>query len=212
MSQITRHTSSDDDWASDLPEPASPTKPVTEFERAQAWAGAVGRLGDLVEATRALATDVVSGTTLHLDRLDPGPPIVLAAKLQDLRRELAQIEAWIVRQVGQSELTQRKGTLADGRLYEVRKADTRKAWDHPGWQRDVRAQVMSGIPAVAVDPETGDTFNPADMLAAIQAVHGAGAPKVTALKALGLTPGDYSENVPGPWTLQVSAPETTAKD
>ena len=85
---------------------------------------------------------------------------------------------------------------------ERRKSRDRKQWDHDAWQRDVRAQVLRtsgllGAHVVNADGEELERGALHEVLARVQAVHGAGAPKVTALRSLGLDAMDYAETSAG---------------
>lgn len=86
----------------------------------------------------------------------------------------------------------------------------RKAWDHDSWQADVRAKVAqaSGLKgAQGVVLASGEVVPASVMFGAlceVQRVHGASAPKTTALRALGLDPEDYAETQPGAWRVKVT--------
>lgn len=136
--------------------------------------------------------------------------------IQDYRASLARTEAYLTRELGRA-MGAGTVTLPSGALGEVRKSADRKAWKHTEWQHDVRLKVSeailpSGADAV-VDPESGETFHLSSMLFSamerVQAAHGAGAPKVTTLKALGLDVADYCEVNPGPWSIQITASQPT---
>jgi hypothetical protein len=131
------------------------------------------------------------------------------ALLAEVRRRLAELEAVLVRAAAitaRDHNLPRQGVFADGRLWELKRGQDRKAWDHDSWQADARRQILSGLPEQLVNPDTGEGVDVAELLAAVENVHGAGAPKVGVLKKLGLDPGDYCEQVAGTWGLKVSAP------
>lgn len=166
----------------------------------------VTALGDLNEAARDLSRATPGGCQHQVETLGHSHVLALVAAIQDVRKALGQTEAYLVREVGRDGAAPAEGRLPDGRAYVLRKGATRKAWDHEEWRKDVRRQVLSGVGEV-VDPSTGESVDVAGLLAAVQQVHGAGAPKVVALKGLGLDPGDYCETFSGPWGLQVTSPE-----
>lgn len=151
------------------------------------------------------------GTTDRAGRLaDMQSTVEAAARLAELRRQLARTEAWLLRAAAHTSRDHdlpREGMLADGRRWEVKRAQDRKAWDHPRWQADARMQVLSGLPGEVVNPDTGEAVDLWKLLEGIEAVHGSGPPRVGQLKALGLDPGDYCETVPGAWGLRLSDPD-----
>ena len=204
MSEIIRTNGMDDGSWADAPATVQRPAPTAED-----WQDAVNVLGDVGEAIRALPTVVMQGVAWQI-ATEPETVVAYAALIQAHRKTLADMEAYVVREVGRS-TEALKGTLPDGRLYDLRKGVERKAWDHTSWQADVRRQVLSGV-TDAVDASTGEAIDLHALVVGAQAVHGATPPKAKALKALGLDPADYSETYPGPWSLQVSAPEATAKD
>jgi len=209
MGEITRATTSDADWA-------AAAAPGDHHD-----AGRSGKAGDPLRTVNALSR--IAEDVRRLDRYAAGAadvmlqalkgPEVLAmvALVQDQRRALAEVEAILARQVGRDGSTPFEGTLPDGRAYKLRKGADRKAWDHAAWQRDVRAQVMSGLDDVSlVNVETGEPANLKELvqplLEGVQRAHGSAAPKTTALKPLGLSADDYCETVPGPWSVAVMRP------
>lgn len=98
---------------------------------------------------------------------------------------------------------------AGGVRAERYRARDRKAWDHDAWQRDVRAKVLRStglLGAQAVITADGEELPASvlyDALTAAQAVHGAGAPKTTILRKLGLAAEDYCETSPGTQHVRV---------
>lgn len=100
--------------------------------------------------------------------------------------------------------------LDQGGLFAERyRAAERKAWDHVAWQRDVRAKALqaAGLKgAQGVLTADGEVLDPSvlqDLLARLQSVHGAQAPKTKSLRELGLDPDDYCERSPGSWHVKV---------
>lgn len=199
----------DDTW---WETPAAVADTYTPEQGDRAWAETVHLLGDLLEATRALGRCVLDGTRSRLEALDAVAAVVAATTLQDIRRDLGQIESLIARQVGHDEMAQREGTLPDGRIYKVQRGATRKAWDHDGWQGQVREQVCSGLLDVVYDEDGTEVGSLRELIAAAQRVHGSTAPKVTALRQFGLSPDEFCETYPGPYSLRVSAPGEDTPD
>lgn len=205
MGAVERVAHSDDEWQNAEP-PAAGSDAYTPAAGAQAMDRAVSALEGLRGAERELDAALLDAARWALEGTQAHLLVLATATLQDLRRDLGRTEAWLARQIGTDDTAAREGVLADGRTYAVQKGADRKAWDHATWQRDVRVQVLSGVPSLVVDPATGEQVPVAELLAAVQAVHGASAPKVTALNALGLQAADYCEQVPGSWSVRVSAP------
>lgn len=80
----------------------------------------------------------------------------------------------------------------------IRRANDRKEWSHEDWKKDVRGAALEKTGATdEVFTADGESFNLAELLILVQDVHGATAPKVTALKKLGLDPQAYCEERPG---------------
>lgn len=200
MSEVQRLAHADDDWA---------TAPVPV-----AGPRATGKPGDPARAVNALARVnaeidrleryTAGAVAVLLDGLDAPTAVGLVAAIQDVRRRLADIEAYAARQIGRDEFALADGILPDGRTYAVLKGKDRRAWDHDGWKRDARRQVLSGVSPDLVDPSTGETVAVEPLLEAIQGIGSSAPPKVTALKALGLDPDEYAETVPGPWGVKIS--------
>lgn len=203
MAEVTRAAQSDDDWAST---PASAQEDTYDPARgAMAWVSAVFAAGDLNEACRKLERQTPEGARCQIEGGMAHNVVALVAMLQDIRRSLAETEAYLAREIGRDEMAPREGVLPDGRRFVVKRGADRKAWSHDDWKRDVRQQIMSGVRAV-VDVDTGEPVELGDLLAAVQDVSSSAPPKVTALKRLGLDPDSYCETYPGPFSVQVSAP------
>lgn len=117
---------------------------------------------------------------------------------------LQQIDAALVRRLymaaphGQTE-------VAGIGVIDIRRANDRKAWIHESWQADVRAAILdrAGI-SDEVFTASGESFDIYELLRAVEAVHGATAPKVTALRALGLDDAAYCEVRPGAPQVQIT--------
>lgn len=198
-----------DVWGGDLPDvhvrevvPATTVDPDTG---AAAWTDAVTALGDAIEAARVLGRTADVGAAHKVERLEGTAVVTMVAALQDVRRDLARVESLLAREVGRDEATPRTGTLPDGRRYDVKRGQNRKAWAHDEWKRDVRVAVLArhGAAGVLVDPDTGEQVDVSTVVAEVQQVHGSTAPRATGLRALGLDPDDYAEVVPGTWGVQV---------
>lgn len=200
MSEITRAAQSDDDWAS-----APAPEPVARTERPGDPTRVVNALARIQEDVKRLSRFSPGAARILLDDLRGADVAGIVAVIQDIRRDLGVTEAYLAREVGRDDMAPRDGILPDGRLFSVKRGADRKAWSHDEWQRDVRIQVMSGVRSV-VDVDTGEPVELGELLAAVQQAHGAGAPRVAALKRLGLDPDAYCETVPGSWSVKISAP------
>lgn len=203
-----------DDWATENPKAVEPGETLAPVLRQKIE----GYLGEAVaDVTGALdALDKTVATTVDTwltDQLAYGHCAELVGWLQDTKRRLAVVEAYVAREMIKDPGCPDKITLPDGRQAEVLRGATRKAWDHGAWQHDVRAAVLvqQGVDpdSTIVDAGTGEAVPIHGILSAVQGVHGAQAPKSTALKALGLAAGDYCETLPGTISVKISAPEST---
>jgi len=118
------------------------------------------------------------------DDLDYAALAEQVAWLQAMKARLGQAEAFVARELGRMDSTPEVIELPDGRT-------------------------------ATVDPHTGEFVVDAtgglvmEAIAKAQAVHGSAAPKVTALKPLGLSADDYCTSGPGPYSVQISAPEAS---
>ena len=124
---------------------------------------------------------------------------VLRAVITD---HLGPIDASLVRHLY---LTGEHGdTELDGiGIISIRRARDRKEWDSTTWQHDVRGAVIEKHVAGNTNlyDLDGNEYNVSELLDRAQAVHGAQAPKVTALRGLGLDPSAYCEERPGKPTV-----------
>lgn len=219
MGDLTRTNTPDADpfaWA-DTPAP----KPVDpEQRRAEQEVGTdlvAHAVHQVAAGVKDLDNHLATATQALEDELDYTGLADTVAWLHDVRSRLAVLESYVSRELGRMDGCPDVITLSDGRLAEVMKGKDRKAWRHDDWKRDVRLAVSDGIggDVWVVDPETGETHEEDatavihGAIAAAQAVHGSTAPKVTALKALGLSADDYCESYPGPYSVKISAPSTT---
>lgn len=210
-----------DDWAS-LPVAEPKRRETAEIRAARQRIAAEG-LGQSMHwcaaGIKALNDTLASGIEGHVDDLEYEVLAETVAWIQDQRRQLGEAEAYVARELGRMDGTPEIIELPDGRRAEVMKGKDRKEWRHDDWKRDVRAAVieqanLSGH--LIVSEATGDTVEPEPLiqglLAAVQAVHGSAAPKVTALKPLGLAADDYCTTGPGPYSVRISAAPTTIQE
>ena len=165
----------------------------------------VARLGAMTDDSDTLLADALRYLQAQPDGIEGLAH--LAADLQDAKRALAMIEAEAARAAGEMKRRGVKpsGALADGRPYELKRATTRKAWDHGAWKGAVLNAALEhrGLERYAVNPATGEEVDLGELLADVQGVHGSTAPRVTALRALGIDPGEYCTETPGPWAFQI---------
>lgn len=207
-----------DDWATAPTAPALP--PETQEQRTERQRHAQDRLGHAIftitAGVKALNEDLASAMEQHTDDLEHDALAETVAWLQDVRRSLGEAESYVARELGRMDSTPEIITLPDGRVAQVMKGKDRKEWRHDDWKRDVINAVVPEAELVAyvVDAETGESrdVDVADLIAKAQAVHGSAAPKVTALKALGLAADDYCTTGPGPYSVKISAPSTPTQE
>jgi hypothetical protein len=220
MSNIIRSTGPvQDDW---MDQPATTVDQPTETAEARKarQQAAQSRLGfammALASAQAEISADLATAMDGHEDDLEYAVLADTVAWLQDVRRDLATAEAYVARQLGRMIGCPDVIELPDGRRAEVLKGKDRKAWKHADWQHDVRVAVIKAAglepEAEIVDAENGQFVDLPSMLAAVQAVHGSAAPKVTALKPLGLAADDYCETFPGPYAVRISAPASATTE
>lgn len=180
------------------------------------------RVRQIEGRAKALVSEVSGAdfTRLAEDADDLTALVDLVAEVQNARRELAALEGAATMVAGRlvREGAERDGYLPDGRQWTLHRTADRKAWRHDEWKHAARAKILfpylaADIGMEAVDPETGELVELSkilfDVAAKVQEVHGSTAPRTGVLKALGLTPGDYCEQVPGNWKLDTIAPTTT---
>lgn len=137
-------------------------------------------------------------------------------RLNDLRERAADLLAYVTREAG---LVGMREPVETGLgVVQVHRRKDRKEWQHSRWQDDVRAAVVGQTTDgyALLDTATGETRDLAEYLherlAEAQAVHGAGAPKVTALKALDLDPEDYCTTVRGVFTAEITKPTPATQE
>lgn len=208
-----------DDWATEAqakvnatlekPEVREALQSIAADNAARAMRMVADGLGDL-DAALPRAMERLT------DDLDYGSLAETVAWLQAMKARLGQAEAYVARELGRMDSVPEVIELPDGRTAQVNKGKDRKEWRHDDWKRDVRLAVLK---AAEVDPEhdvvdleTGAFVDVADLLARVQAVHGSAAPKVTALKPLGLAADDYCTSSPGPYSVRISTPTDTTTE
>lgn len=117
---------------------------------------------------------------------------------------LAQIDAALVRH---TYLVAPHGDIeVDGiGVVSVRRSNDRKEWQHDDWKHDVRGAILDDLNCGdAVFTLDGEAVDLMELITKVQSVHGAQAPKVTALRALGLDPQAYCHEVPGKPTVTIT--------
>lgn len=211
-------------WAAEVPapEPEEAAPPRRTPEEAKAHAISLVDEGVEAETAAQAMSSFLSGAIQHMtETLDPSLLVEAVASIQRAKAELGMVESSIARalgRLGREMPTLTEGTTATGDTYLVRGGATRKAWDHDSWKHDVRAAIVEGLDLPAstmiLDPETGETMDLdvrktiQEVISMAQSVHGSAAPKVTALKPLGLKAGDYCETYPGPFTITITPTST----
>lgn len=165
---------------------------------------AVEKVTDAVAALGEQLDDLVAAST------DPQATDLAAVveTVREARKALTAHERHLEHECARAML----GDYAEGNGVRVERSRgaERKAWDHDSWRHDVRAKVLrahglagaQGV--VTADGELVDPTVVHELLAAVQNVHSAGAPKSTAMKALGLDVRDYCESSPGAWQVRVT--------
>jgi hypothetical protein len=223
MGQITRTSGPEQGAWYDQPDTTVAQPTETAEARKARQVAAQERLGHAMNhmamAQHEFSDDLATAMDGHEDDLEYGVLAETVAWLQDMRRDLATAEAYVARQLGRMIGCPDVIELPDGRRAEVLKGKDRKAWQHADWQRDVRNAIVDsreGWDLVAYRVSqmdgTSEDVDVSDLIAQAQAVHGSAAPKVTALKPLGLAADDYCESVPGPYSVRISAPATTTTE
>jgi hypothetical protein len=152
-----------------------------------------------------------------VESMDTQGLVDTVALIQDMKRALGVAEAYVSREVGylvQEQTSAKTGETSDGRHYEVMRGNERKAWDHQGWQRDLRAAIIEGsnVSPNLVDPATGEQVSLVGMMTLAEEAHGSTAPKTTILKRWKVDPDDYCESVPGPYSVKITQTTTTPGD
>lgn len=218
--EITRDTSSSPEWWLDDPQPKArdtydPEQGTTALEY---LAETLEQMRDALAVQDYVLTDA---TRCLVENADVQGLVDTVALIQDLKRALGVAEAYVAREAGylaQEFSTAKAGQTSDGRPYEIMRGNVRKAWDHAGWQADVRREIVADATLdgtlLAVSQVTGADHDlrqiVSEAVTRAQAIHGSAAPKVTALKALGVDPGDYCESTPGPYTVKITQSAPTA--
>ena len=148
-----------------------------------------------------------SATGGGIDALSWEEATRVLADLREAMTTLSQIDAALVRHLY---LTGPHGDIeVEGvGVVKVYRTNDRKDWDHDEWKQDVRAAILEerAIAGSVVDTASGEVIDLYDLLEQVQNVHGAQAPKVTALRALGLNPEAYCDERPGKPSVQITRP------
>jgi len=172
--------------------------------------------------TAAPAGDPLAGVVDAVDRLGKALPGLMAECTDPEGTDLAELFVTMLEARKALQALERDTEVACAKAMlddvaetatlrvERRRGAERKAWDHESWQRDVRnkalqARGLKGAQGVlTADGELLEVGVLHEVLRAVQDAHGAGAPKTTTLKALGLDVRDYCESSPGAWTVRVT--------
>ena len=192
-------------------DPASVREALAESGTPLPWvvsaadASAAERLTDAIANLAAAAEQVNAAALNTLGELPWEIAVGMLATIRAIQTQhLGPIDASLVRHLY---LTGEHGdTELDGiGVVSIRRSRDRKEWDHWTWQHDVRGAVIEkkvGGQAELFDLD-GNAYNLMDLFDAVQSVHGAQAPKVTALRALGLDAKTYCEDRPGKPTVEI---------
>lgn len=132
------------------------------------------------------------------DRLEVGPALLndaltAWARLADAARLVAQVRDEFAAKLADAMGREKRVTVLGVGTFEKHRKTARKRWDTDDLVRVV-------LDTRTVDPETGETESPVDRLLRVWNL---GAPRVTALRELGIEPDDYCESEKGALTLQV---------
>lgn len=159
--------------------------------------GVLRACADSLNETAATASDSGGITALPWE-----DALTALSELRLAVETIQQIDAALVRHLY---LTAPHGDIeVDGiGVVSVRRSNERKEWDHQDWKHDVRGAILADIGDELYDLE-GNEVDVAGLIRKAQDVHGAQAPKVTALRALGLDPQGYCHEVPGKPTVSIT--------
>jgi len=194
----------------------APQPPLQPAYDAATGTAAAGRFAAILERLAPIAGELSEALMLagpHWTEQQDGVAFAAAVDtIERARRELAQVQAMVALAAGRAVRDRnmpRDGVLPSGEAFEIVRGKDRKAWQHDAWKRDVRARILDATTDLPlVNPTTGEEVDLRRIVSAAvetaQSVHGSAGPKVTALRALRLDPGDYSEGVAGPWAIRVS--------
>lgn len=215
----------DEWWLATDPQPDKPSETADARRERQDEAGqALAQAQFAMDNAVAVLNDsLASAMEQYVDDLQYDALADTVAWIQDMRRTLGEAEGYVARELGRMDATPEIITLSDGRVATVMKGKDRKEWRHADWQRDVRQAVLEQV--VATWSEAPEVLDEDGEVATLplgeivtkamtdaQAVHGSAAPKVTALKPLGLAADDYCSTYPGPYSVRISAPATTTTE
>lgn len=157
--------------------------------------GEIGSLCVLADDMGAAAASTAEGG--GISGLSWEQAIHALSALRSSVETIRQIDAALVRHcylIGEHGQTE----VAGIGVVDIRRSRDRTSWDHSEWKQDVRGAALEKTGATdEVFTADGESFNLRELLMLVQDVHGATAPKVTALRALGLEPKAYCTDAPG---------------
>lgn len=211
-----------DDWATEAQAKVNATleRPEVRLALQEAATDNVARaMRNVADGLDMLDRNLPRAMEALTDDLDYGSLAETVAWLQAMKARLGVAEAYVARELGRMDGTPEVIELPDGRTAQVNKGKDRKEWRHDDWKRDVREAVLEQVTATWSDApevltEDGEVATlplaqiVSTAMANVQAVHGSAAPKVTALKPLGLSADDYCTSSPGPYSVRISTPTT----
>ena len=107
--------------------------------------------------------------------------------------------ASVYRQTGSTDLV-----LPDLGAIKVGRTANRTQWDHDDWKSAVRHGIFErhGITGDLIDSATGEVHEKYALLEEAMEVSGSAAPRLTALRALGLSPDEFCDTSPGNPSVQ----------
>lgn len=160
-------------------------------------AGALDELTDTVETLEAALPQLIDDAT------DPdGVQLAaLLAQVRGARERLLTMERDLERETAKAMSSDL--LMVDGQFrVERRRSKDRTAWDHDSWTRDARRNVLRRrgvLGAAGVVTKDGEVVEVSlsELLSDVEAIHGKGAPRVGAMRDLGLDPDDYCETKSG---------------
>lgn len=159
-----------------------------------------GALDDVDRAVRELDENLPG----LIEQTDDPDGLDLAQLLADVRSAREQLLGMERRLEAETAKAMSGDLLQVDGLFRVerRRTPDRKEWDYAAWTSDARKNLLRrrGLArAVGVVTDTGEVVETslAELLRAAEDIHGKGAPRVTALRDLGLDPDEYCERKPG---------------
>lgn len=134
--------------------------------------------------------------------------VTIACAIRDARADLDVIAKTITRDIT-AQMGEREITLDGIGVITCRRATTRRKWDHDELWRRVTSLAVEQ-PGVLCD-EDGEILPPAVIAQQVaQVLRECATPswKVTGLRAIGIDPGEWCEESPGDWSVQLPARKT----